>query len=50
MGSRKEEYLAEAARAEEKARHATIPDIRESWLKIAALYRELAQEQRDPPK
>ena len=42
--SRKGEYLEEAALAEENARTAHAPEIRDSWLRIAALYRQLAGE------
>jgi hypothetical protein len=44
--SRKAEYLEEAARAEENARKALLPEIRDSWLKIAELYRQMARDLR----
>jgi hypothetical protein len=39
---RRREFLAKAAEAEEQAAKAKESDIRESWLRIAASYRELA--------
>jgi hypothetical protein len=42
--SRKEDYLAEVARAEAEAKKAVQPDIRDGWLRIAAIYRELVRE------
>jgi hypothetical protein len=39
----REEYLARAKEAEQQAAHAIEPDIKESLLKIAAVYREMAK-------
>ena len=40
---RRDRFLAEAKKAEELAAKAASPEIRDSWLKIADGYRQLAQ-------
>ena len=44
IDNRKERLLAEARKAEVLAAKAASPEIRESWLKIAAGYRQLAED------
>ena len=47
---RQAEYLAKAAEAEKEAAEAKSPDMRESWLKIAQGYRDLAAKTNRPFK
>jgi len=45
--SRRDEYLAKAKDAMERAKRATHPVSRETWLRLAESYRDLASESKE---